>query len=329
MNKLSICVPTYNRPDLTVRTLESVLRQTERPFEVLVLDNCSTEDMTKVKDFCVKNDFKYQRNEKNIGMMGNMNKTIELAKGEFWCPLHNDDLISPRYVETCVEFTKRYPSFDIWITNGCAVDEKDKVTAEFRIFNKDKTINKGGGLKMLYKNGFYTFLSIIGSTVYRASFIKTHLFDPNLGNEADLDNALRFLTTCDIKYVDTAIYFTRIHKAQESSRIKQTSKNLEDSIRIRIELYRKYSGSFDTKKVLAPVYLLHLAQLSIKYRSPFRTALSIVGLSKLEEVFSIVLYLPRFLMHNLRHKIFFVLRKNKITNCLENGCEKKRLIYSS
>lgn len=311
-NKISICIPVYNRPDLTLKALKSVLQQTVKPFEVLVLNDCSTEDMGVVEEFCQANSFAYQNNIKNLGLIENINKTISLAQGDFWCVLHNDDLLSPLYVERCLDLLGKYPEFDIWVTNGCAINSTDRVVAEFRLFNQDTAIKKREGFKILYKNGYYTLLSIIGSTIYRTSFIKNHLFDPAWGNEADLDNALYFLANYNIKYVDTTIYFARMHTNQESAKLITSSLKLEQCIQRRISLYQKYALDFDIKNFLAPVYITHLLQLIIRYRLSYKKSMAMLKIAKLKDLLPMLFYTPTMLVFTLKHKFLFMLHKNKI-----------------
>ncbi len=311
-NKLSICVPVYNRPDLTLRALKSVLYQTVRPFEVLVLNDCSTENMQEVEELCQASGFSYQSNVKNLGLIENINKTISLARGDFLCVLHNDDLLSPLYVEKCLNFLEKYPDFDIWTTNGCAINSVDKIIAEFRLFNRDTTIKKKEGLKTLYKNGFYAFLSIIGATIYRTSFIKNHLFDSAWGNEADLDNALFFLANCDIKYVDIAIYFARIHKQQESSKLKETEDKLKKYVQNRVNIYKKYQPDFPETDLLGPIYATHIIQLILKRKfTPLKIS-EVLGLTKLRCYAKMLTVLPLLSLRELKLKIAFVLNKKAL-----------------
>lgn len=304
-NRISICVPAYNRSDLTIRALSSVLQQTVKPFEVIVLNDCSTEDMKEVEEFCRVNGFVYQNNVKNLGLINNINETILHTRGDFWCVLHNDDILSPFYVEECLRFLHKYPEYDIWVTNGCAIDSNDDVFGEFRLFNKDFTIKKKKDFRLLYKNGYYALLSIIGSTVYRTSFIKNHLFDTAWCNEADLDNALYFLANYDIKYVDTAIYFTRIHNEQESKRLKETENKLVKYIHNRMSIYKKYQDSFPEVNLLGPVYVVHILQLMIKYKYPVNKVCRILNINILKFLNIISVDMPIFIISQFIQKINF------------------------
>lgn len=319
INNISICIPAYNRSDLTIRALKSVLQQTVKPFEVIVLNDCSTEDMKEVEKFCRVNGFVYQNNVKNLGLINNINETILHARGDFWCVLHNDDILSPFYVEECLRFLHRYPEYDIWVTNGCAIDSNNDIIAEFRLFNKDFTIKKKKGFELLYKNGYYALLSIIGSTVYRTSFIKNHLFDTVWGNEADLDNALYFLANYDIKYVDTTIYFARIHNNQESRKNKRTLSELTKYVNNRIFIYKKYSNIFSFNNFLTPIYLTHLLQLIIKYKVPCRESAVLLKISKLKDLLFIICYTPVLLFFTVKHIILFIIHKNEIKKYLTNN----------
>lgn len=304
-NKISICVPVYNRPDLTIKALGSVLHQTVKPFEVIVVNDCSIEDMQEVEEFCRTNNFIYQNNVKNLGLMENVNKTISLAKGDFCCVLHNDDMLSPVYIEKCLDFLGKYPEFNIWTTNGCAINAVDDVIAEFRLFKKDTTLKKGGGFETIYKGGYYTFLSIIGSTIYRTSFIKNHLFDSAWGNEADLDNSLYFLANYDIKYIDTAIYFARMHSKQESKRLKATENKLEKYVHNRISIYKKYQDSFPGVNLLGPVYVTHILQLMVKYKYPINKVCQVLNISILTFLKVVLIYIPIFITKQVIQKLEF------------------------
>jgi len=305
--RISVCVPVYNRPDLTLKTLKSISNQIVKPFEIIVLDDRSTDDMSEVEKYCKTNKFKYIKNSKNLGLIENINKTISYTKGDYWSILHNDDILSPYYVEECQKFLHKYPNYDIWATNGCAVDIEDKIIGEFRLFNKDYTIKKKEGFKLLYKNGFNVFLSILGSTIYKTSFIKNHLFNTKWGNEADLDNALNFLSKYDIKYVDIPIYFTRLHDKQESRANKLTLKRVIENINNKISLYKKYSTRFSISNFLIPIYSIHLLQLIIKYKISLKVASEILKISKQKKdvIFSIC-YFPMLVLFTLKQKILFL-----------------------
>lgn len=97
----SICIPTYNRRELLQNTLDSVFNQTFQDYEIIIFDDCSLDDTQKYCEGLVKKNkkLKYYRNEKNVGFVNNLKKTINKAKGGFIFLLGNDDVIVPSCLE--------------------------------------------------------------------------------------------------------------------------------------------------------------------------------------------------------------------------------------
>ena len=77
---VSVCIPTYNREHLLKETLESVFAQTYKDFEIIIVDDGSTDD---TKQMLEKNNFNVRYHwQKNAGDAAARNKLIELAQGK-------------------------------------------------------------------------------------------------------------------------------------------------------------------------------------------------------------------------------------------------------
>lgn len=95
---LSICIPTFKRPELLREAIESCLKQKENRLnvEILIVDNNPQLDNGNRK---IVEDFAnpllcYYQNEQNLGIFGNWNRCIELSKGKWIALLHDDDLLA-------------------------------------------------------------------------------------------------------------------------------------------------------------------------------------------------------------------------------------------
>lgn len=86
----SIVVPTYNRASDLQFALYCVLRQSFSDYEIVISDNCSTDNTENIINKLKNKKIRYFRNRKNIGMILNQKKAIEHAKGEYVF-LHGDD----------------------------------------------------------------------------------------------------------------------------------------------------------------------------------------------------------------------------------------------
>lgn len=111
MPKISLCVPTCNRASLLRQCLSTLLAQTARDVEVLVVDNGSVDETEAVVGaFSQDPRLRYVRNPQNLGPQGNWNRCLELARGEHIAICHDDDLYAPDFAEACSAFLDRHPS---------------------------------------------------------------------------------------------------------------------------------------------------------------------------------------------------------------------------
>ncbi|MHC4195719.1 MAG: glycosyltransferase family 2 protein [Planctomycetota bacterium] len=97
MAKVSICIPTYNRKNYLKETLESVFAQTYKDYEVVIVDDGSTdgtEQMIKQSNYPIR--YFWQN---NLGVSKARNKLIELAEGEYITFIDSDDLLFRYAVE--------------------------------------------------------------------------------------------------------------------------------------------------------------------------------------------------------------------------------------
>ncbi|CAG9932790.1 glycosyltransferase family 2 protein [Candidatus Nitrotoga arctica] len=98
---ISICIPTYNGEKYLAQCLDSVRAQTYSDFEVLVVDDCSSDTTFEIASEYATRDSRIRvlRNERNLGLVHNWNHCIELTQGEWIKFVFQDDLIAP----TCLE----------------------------------------------------------------------------------------------------------------------------------------------------------------------------------------------------------------------------------
>lgn len=107
----SIVLPTYNRAHTLERAIGSVLVQTESDWELIVVDDASTDETRSVIANFEDNRLKYVCHKKNRHVAAARNTGIRLAKGKYICFIDSDDEYLPRHLETLREVIKglKYP----------------------------------------------------------------------------------------------------------------------------------------------------------------------------------------------------------------------------
>ena len=120
--KVSICIPTYNRKDYLKETLDSILAQTYKDYEIVIVDDGSTDgtrDM--IKKLPIPVTYHWQP---NAGESAARNKLLELAKGEFITFIDSDDLLFPYAIEQLLETLYKHGPDVIVYGTYIRIDEK-------------------------------------------------------------------------------------------------------------------------------------------------------------------------------------------------------------
>ena len=114
MPKVSVLIPTYNCASFLDESIQSVLDQTFTDFELIVVDNCSTDNSKEVVTKYLTDDrVKYHVNNKNLGAIGNFNKCLSLANGELIKLLCADDKFHPDLLQDFVSVMNEHPNVSL------------------------------------------------------------------------------------------------------------------------------------------------------------------------------------------------------------------------
>jgi glycosyltransferase involved in cell wall biosynthesis len=146
---ISICIPTFNGSQYIEKCIESCLAQSYRNIEIIVCDDCSSDSIVNVLNPYLKKDCRitFYQNEKNLGLVGNWNKCMNYASGEYIKWLFQDDWMDVNAIEEFVEIANKGYDFIVskrnFILNELATDEdkmyySKKVKTLENYFNQDE-----------------------------------------------------------------------------------------------------------------------------------------------------------------------------------------------
>lgn len=121
---ISVIISCYNYGRFLKEAIESVLNQTYQDFEIIVVDDHSTDRTAEVMAEYINNPkISYIQHDAHVGQVWNKNSGIELAKGEFIAFLDADDAYYPRKLEKQVEILRQCPQYDVTYCMGNQFDE--------------------------------------------------------------------------------------------------------------------------------------------------------------------------------------------------------------
>jgi glycosyltransferase involved in cell wall biosynthesis len=136
--KVSIGIPTFNRPFGLRRTLECISNQTYKNLEIIISDNNSSSPDTEMvaREFMAKNDrIYYYKQSVNQGPAFNFSFVLENATGAYFMWAPDDDLWEPEFVEKLLANFNKFPLAVSSFCNIKEINEDNIVTDEFRYSN--------------------------------------------------------------------------------------------------------------------------------------------------------------------------------------------------
>jgi glycosyltransferase involved in cell wall biosynthesis len=220
--KISICIPQYNRIDFLVKSLKIIELQNYNNFEVIISDDCSTDNTENtILDFKKKSrcNIIYFRFDSNQGYDRNLRKSIELANGDYCLILGNDDTLNHvNVLSDLFTFLTTYNFPDIGFCNYCEFYNSKIIT---RRALKTGVIGTGPDIGLKY----YSSFSFVSGLIFKKKtfdIFNTNRFDKSIYSQIALafhmicNNA--FLFSIDEVYIrkDITIFFDGIPKKSNS-----------------------------------------------------------------------------------------------------------------
>lgn len=147
-------IPSYNHINYIKKAIDSVLNQTYKNIELIVIDDCSTDGSDQfLEQYSKEMGFKYFRNSENIGPARTSSKILHMATGEYICMLASDDWLDPRKVE----LQMKYLEDNLWsidVLYGPVIEVGENKTEHVaRQREENAVIKADSALKILYETG--------------------------------------------------------------------------------------------------------------------------------------------------------------------------------
>ncbi|TET69782.1 MAG: glycosyltransferase, partial [Candidatus Aminicenantes bacterium] len=184
---VSVIMPAYNAADYIAEAIESVLIQNYRNFELIVIDDGSTDNtkdiVTNFKDDKIKYFYK-----NNGGPSGARNLAINKSKGQYIMPLDADDMMTPDFITKHLAEFEKYPEVDLVYCDVLLIDGNSN---PIRIMNKPEYQDRRHLIRDLFRAGHPIIPFRFG--IKRSVFDKIGFYDEDLLIGEDYDMMRRFV----------------------------------------------------------------------------------------------------------------------------------------
>lgn len=306
---VSIIIPVFNTEKDLKNCLESVRNQSYENFEVILIDDGSTDKSVEICDYysSIDNRFKVIHCI-NSGVSKARNRGIDVCQGDYIIFVDSDDKVKSNMLEDMVEKIQKYDS-DVIIT-GITFVEKEEITKEII-----PIVNGRLGLdiwKYICRDNIGLF-GYVSNKLYKSSIIKENniRFDENKKIQEDLDFALTVYSYCNSFYLSKRSYY--LYNYEPKDRKPQPLSYMKIEIKKRDII--KSKGWYDRCKKLHCnklssmifAYLYWLPKEKIKF---FQGIQKIYEIDKIYESFDVAS------INNIEEKIIIFLLKKKRLNIL-------------
>lgn len=227
MPKVSVIIPTFNNALFISEAIESVIKQTFTDFEVIVVDDGSTDNTKEVLSRYTDTRIRYIYQE-NKGPSVARNNGVRTAVGEYIAFLDSDDLCLPERLAIQISFLEANPKVDI-VHSACFFIDKNGKTVDGAIKNPAKKDKNYFESLVSGEEGFI-FSSI---TMRKRCFDLIGLFDERLKTAEDLDMILRLLLQGNtLSYIDKPLIKYRVNVG-----ISSDAKKVEENMKLVLDKY--------------------------------------------------------------------------------------------
>ena len=206
---VSVICLSYNHEAYVVEALNSVINQTYPNIELLIADDCSSDNSIGVIKDWVKNhpEVHFSTNEKNLGNTKTFNQLAKIAKGEFIIDLAADDLLVPNCIEKQVTTfqNSKYKNLGIVYGNLIEIDKNGNFLNNY--YKEEDRPESGDIYKMVI--GRTIKICSVSSMIKKSVLEKLGYYDEDLAYE-DLDLWIRTSRDFEFEYIPEILAKKRI-----------------------------------------------------------------------------------------------------------------------
>ena len=204
---ISVVMPTYNGEHYIAQAIESILNQTYKKFELIIVNDCSTDNTLSVIEKYTKVDGRIRivNNPVNRKLPASLNIGFSHAKGEYYTWTSDDNYYGPDAFLKMLNFLQYHHDIQFVFSDYFVVDEKGTIVSKKECINQSVE-------EVLCKN-------VIGACFLYSSVLHTELngYDENQFLVEDYDFWLRAYQRYRFGHIGEPLYYYRIHKASLTS----------------------------------------------------------------------------------------------------------------
>ena len=231
MQKISVVLPVYNGGTYLKSSVESVLHQDYKNFEILILDDCSNDGSREYLDELLDERIVYFKNDINKGLFYNLNFLIGKSTTNLIKLWAQDDIMYPDCLSTIIAFHTAHPAVSFSYSGRTIIDENGTIIPKFGVDKTPEIIT----FDLHARIAFYT--GSIAGNIANVCINKEKLymvggFDETMKISGDFDMWVKLSKVGNIGRIKQNIIYLRDHKEQLSRKSEYLLFHVKEDIKV-------------------------------------------------------------------------------------------------
>lgn len=207
---VSVLLATHNDEKYIKEAIDSVINQTYRDFELIIIDDGSSDRTAEIISSYDDERIIFIKNGQNMGLPYSLNKGMEMARGEYIARMDGDDICFPQRLQKQLEYMEQHPEITMCGANRLDFSEKGKKSAK-RFFPEESEALK---VRLLFGNP----IAHSSWFIRKDDFLKHHFrYDEDFRYSQDYELIYRILKSCKIACVQTILLKYRVKEKTRSN----------------------------------------------------------------------------------------------------------------
>jgi glycosyltransferase involved in cell wall biosynthesis len=233
VSKFSFLMSNYNKAAYVGEAIESVLEQSWSEWELIIVDDCSTDDSVEIiKKYLSDRRIKLFKNKQNIGKIRTLKRLVNLAQGKILGILDSDDALAPDALAEIIKVYEKHPDCGYVYTQCWYCDQNLKPIH----LGFSAPIPEG-------KSNLHVNAVVAMRTFKKEAYFKTSGYDEEIIFAEDIDLTLKMEETTCLYFLNKPLYYYRILPQSQSHSFKNAQINRSSTALAKLKAYQRRLGA--------------------------------------------------------------------------------------
>jgi len=268
-NSIAILLPVYNGGNYLKESVQSVLAQAYTQFELIIVDDCSSDGSREWLRTLKDERIKYFENPVNQGLFKNLNQMVSKTNATLIKLWAQDDIMYPNCIAETVAFHNRNPSIGFSYTGRDIIDENGTIKSNDKIDSTPEIISTELHARIAYYTGSIAG-NIANTCISKAALDKVGPFNESMKISADFDMWVRLAEFYDTGFINKKLIQLRDHSGQ----LSRNEKYYINHVREDLQVYKYLDGYVSNSIRVEGKKIMRVQKLNFYYTLMLKSFIS-------------------------------------------------------